>query len=123
MQTNPVEGTHEERVNAWFVENIDDVIPPLSFSLITGGRSNPTCRVEDAGQQVYVLRRPPLGHVLESAHNMGREYRNISAWRLAAISQGVYRRYLEGVMGSRTIMYRNTTGITFTSSANWRLKN
>jgi len=79
MDKNTIEGIHSENVTAWFREHLEGVKPPLSFSLITGGRSNLTYRVEDAAQQVYVLRRPPLGLVLESAHNMAREFRIISA--------------------------------------------
>jgi aminoglycoside phosphotransferase (APT) family kinase protein len=43
-------------------------------ALIAGGKSNLTYRVAcDAGE--VVLRRPPLGHVLPTAHDMVREYR------------------------------------------------
>ena len=49
--------------------------PPLSFTLIAGGRSNLTYRVEDAAGRTWALRRPPLHHVLPTAHDMGREYR------------------------------------------------
>jgi len=43
-------------------------------ALISGGKSNLTYRVAcDAGE--VVLRRPPLGHVLPTAHDMAREYR------------------------------------------------
>ena len=49
------------------------------FSLIAGGHSNLTYRFEDAAGRACVLRRPPLGHVLESAHDMGREHRIVSA--------------------------------------------
>src|SRR5215469_9540104 len=46
--------------------------------LIAGGRSNLTYRLDlDAGR--IVLRRPPLGHVLPTAHDMNREYRVLSA--------------------------------------------
>ncbi len=79
MGTKSVEGIHVENVTAWFRENITGVVPPLTFSLITGGRSNLTYRVADASGNVYVLRRPPMGHVLESAHNMGREHKIISS--------------------------------------------
>ena len=74
-----IEGIHEERVSAWFVENIPDVSPPLGFSRIGVGRSNMTFRVEDSAGRVFVLRRPPLGLVIESAHDMGREHSIISA--------------------------------------------
>ncbi|MDZ7827149.1 MAG: phosphotransferase family protein [Gammaproteobacteria bacterium] len=50
-----------------------------SFSLIAGGHSNLTYAVEDASGARWVLRRPPLGHVLESAHDVAREHRIISA--------------------------------------------
>ena len=49
------------------------------FELIAGGRSNLTFRVTDAAGGDWVLRRPPLGHVLATAHDMGREHRIISA--------------------------------------------
>jgi aminoglycoside phosphotransferase (APT) family kinase protein len=51
---------------------------PLTSELITGGRSNLTYRVSD-GTTRWVLRRPPLGHVLATAHDMSREYRVMSA--------------------------------------------
>ena len=47
-------------------------------ALISGGKSNLTYRVAcDAGE--VVLRRPPLGHVLPTAHDMVREHRVLSA--------------------------------------------
>ena len=52
---------------------------PLRFELITGGLSNLTYRVTDAEGRRWVLRRPPLGHVLATAHDMGREHTIISA--------------------------------------------
>jgi aminoglycoside phosphotransferase (APT) family kinase protein len=53
-----------------------------SIELLLGGRSNLTYRLEfpgAAGPVRVVLRRPPLGHVLPTAHDMGREYRLLSA--------------------------------------------
>ncbi|MGX1976549.1 phosphotransferase family protein [Streptomyces kronopolitis] len=51
---------------------------PLRAQLIEGGRSNLTYRVTD-GTGSWVVRRPPLGHVLATAHDMRREHRVISA--------------------------------------------
>ena len=73
------EGIDADRVTAWFVAHAPDVEPPLGFSLIAGGHSNLTYRVTDAAGRSWVLRRPPLGHVLATAHDMGREHRIISA--------------------------------------------
>ena len=50
----------------------------LSAERIQGGKSNLTYRVSD-GDRTWALRRPPLGHVLPTAHDMVREYRVISA--------------------------------------------
>jgi aminoglycoside phosphotransferase (APT) family kinase protein len=55
-----------------------DVFGPLQHvSLIDGGRSNLTYRLDD-GERCLVLRRGPLGHVLPTAHDMAREHRVIS---------------------------------------------
>ncbi|MFD0440658.1 phosphotransferase family protein [Streptomyces chartreusis] len=50
----------------------------LTGKLIEGGRSNLTYTVSD-GTSRWVVRRPPLGHVLATAHDMKREHRVISA--------------------------------------------
>ncbi|BCJ54124.1 acyl-CoA dehydrogenase [Actinoplanes sp. NBRC 14428] len=52
--------------------------PPLSATMFAGGRSNLTYAVTD-GTQRWVLRRPPLGHVLPTAHDMTREHRVLDA--------------------------------------------
>src|SRR3954452_207689 len=52
--------------------------------LISGGKSNLTYRVQsDAGE--VVLRRPPLGHILPTAHDMAREHRVMTALRDTAV--------------------------------------
>jgi aminoglycoside phosphotransferase (APT) family kinase protein len=58
--------------------NVPEAGEPQSVSLISGGRSNLTYLVE-TGERRLVLRRPPLGHVLPTAHDMRREWRVISA--------------------------------------------
>jgi aminoglycoside phosphotransferase (APT) family kinase protein len=72
-------GLDAEKVSAWFADNIPGVRGALTFSLIAGGRSNLTFRVDDAAGHAFVLRRPPTGHVLATAHDMSREYRVIAA--------------------------------------------
>ncbi|MFB7619320.1 phosphotransferase family protein [Kitasatospora sp. NPDC056181] len=52
----------------------------LRAELVEGGRSNLTYLLTD-GTACRVLRRPPLGHVLATAHDMGREYRVMTALR------------------------------------------
>ncbi|WP_327669791.1 MULTISPECIES: phosphotransferase family protein [unclassified Streptomyces] len=53
------------------------VTGPLTGRLIEGGRSNLTYQVSD-GATKWVVRRPPLGHVLATAHDMKREHRVIA---------------------------------------------
>jgi aminoglycoside phosphotransferase (APT) family kinase protein len=79
MGAEEVRGVDVPRVTAWFEANVPGVQPPLSFELIAGGHSNLTFKVTDAAGSRFVLRRPPLGHVLATAHDMGREHRIISA--------------------------------------------
>jgi len=55
------------------------------FTALVGGRSNLTFRVDDSSGHAYVLRRPPLGQVLATAHDMGREHRIISALGATAV--------------------------------------
>ncbi|MFC9847125.1 phosphotransferase family protein [Streptomyces sp. NPDC060223] len=57
---------------------------PLTGRLIEGGRSNLTYTVTDGGAK-WVVRRPPLGHVLATAHDMKREHRVISALHPTAV--------------------------------------
>src|SRR6267378_3315660 len=75
---------------------LDDYDPAagLSARLLAGGRSNLTCLISQPGGQPgrspdglhavprgsrqWVLRRPPLGHVMPSAHDMAREFRILS---------------------------------------------
>ena len=72
-------GIDPEPVTRWFTEHAAEVAPPLTFDLIAGGRSNLTYRVTDTADHAWVLRRPPLGQVLATAHDMGREHRIIDA--------------------------------------------
>src|SRR5262245_56006576 len=73
-------GIEIDGVTAWFEANVDGVKPPLAFTRIKGGHSNLTYEVDDAAGTKYVLRRPPLGHLLPTAHDMSREWRFISAF-------------------------------------------
>ncbi|MBC7679573.1 MAG: phosphotransferase family protein [Pseudorhodobacter sp.] len=59
-------------------------VGPLTGQLIAGGRSNLTYLVSD-GTTTWVVRRPPLGHVLETAHDMGREHRVMAALRASDV--------------------------------------
>lgn len=74
-----VQGIDIEPVSKWLAANIPGAVAPFTFQLIAGGRSNLTFKVVGADGTRFVLRRPPLGHVLATAHDMAREHRIIAA--------------------------------------------
>jgi aminoglycoside phosphotransferase (APT) family kinase protein len=73
-------GLDLDRLATWFADAGLEAAGPLTASLIAGGKSNLTYVVTD-GTQEWIVRRPPLGHVLATAHDMGREYRVMTALR------------------------------------------
>ncbi len=83
-----IEGIDTGPVSEWLASNVG-LEPPLRFELIAGGRSNLTFEVSDRRGQSVVLRRPPVSHVLPTAHDMAREHRVVTA--LAATSVPVAR--------------------------------
>lgn len=72
-------GINTSRVGAWLDENVESLKGPYTYSQIAGGRSNITYAAVDSRGTKFVLRRPPMGHLLASAHDMSREHRIISA--------------------------------------------
>ncbi|WP_370232891.1 phosphotransferase family protein [Aeromicrobium sp.] len=73
------EGLDLDAFARWLDEQAPGLrVGPLEASLITGGKSNLTYAVTD-GRRDVIVRRPPLGHVLATAHDMGREHRVIAA--------------------------------------------
>ena len=82
---NMLEGIDTAKVSAWLAARVPALTPPIDYALIAGGHSNLTYSARDAAGHCYVIRRPPLGHVLESAHDMGREYRVVHALRESGV--------------------------------------
>jgi aminoglycoside phosphotransferase (APT) family kinase protein len=80
-----IEGIDEPRVEAWLLANVDGLTAPFDYQRIGAGRSNLTFAVTDAAGRRFVLRRPPLGHVLATAHDMTREHRAMSAMGPTAV--------------------------------------
>src|SRR5262245_64679539 len=72
-------GVDGEKVGAWFGRYVPQAAQPLRYERIAGGHSCITYVVTDSAGQRFVLRRPPLGHVLATAHDVAREHRVMSA--------------------------------------------
>jgi aminoglycoside phosphotransferase (APT) family kinase protein len=80
---DPVPGAHPgadpATVGAWLADRLGDPAwRDATLAPIGAGRSNLTYRVDSAAGAV-VLRRPPVGEVAATAHDMGREQRVIGA--------------------------------------------
>jgi len=80
-----VPGVEVPTVTDWLAQHVAGAVPPFRFDVIAGGHSNLTYRVTGADGTRFVLRRPPLGHRLASAHDMGREHRIISGLQHTAV--------------------------------------
>ena len=79
MPQEDLPGLDLDKLRGYLDEQVPGLVTgPLTGEIIQGGRSNLTYIVGD-GSTRWVLRRPPLGHVLPTAHDMGREHRVISA--------------------------------------------
>jgi aminoglycoside phosphotransferase (APT) family kinase protein len=72
-------GIDRPKVDAWLAANVPGATAPFTYHLIAAGGSNLTFRVTDAAGHVWALRRPPVAHVLATAHDMHREWRIMSA--------------------------------------------
>ncbi|MCG2623110.1 phosphotransferase family protein [Arthrobacter sp. I2-34] len=67
-------GLDLDRLGDWLAAEYPGmVVGELTASLITGGKSNLTYELADSVQR-WIVRRPPLGTVMATAHDMRREY-------------------------------------------------
>jgi aminoglycoside phosphotransferase (APT) family kinase protein len=67
-----------EALRRYFEREVPGFGGELAIELIHGGRSNLTYAVTD-GTHRWVLRRPPLGPLTPTAHDVGREFRVMAA--------------------------------------------
>ncbi len=75
--SSEVPGIAVASVTTWIETHVTGATGPFVFDPIAGGHSNLTYRVTGADGARFVLRRPPLGHRLASAHDMSREHKII----------------------------------------------
>lgn len=79
-QTGSVEpGIDVEQLTAWFAVHVPQALPPLRFVRVAGGHSCLTFVVVAGDGARFVLRRPPMGATLATAHDVGREHHIMSA--------------------------------------------
>jgi aminoglycoside phosphotransferase (APT) family kinase protein len=92
-------GVRADALSRWLAEAVG-ADPPLSFHLIPGGRSNLTYQAVDQRGRTWIVRRPPVGDLLPTAHDMGREFRILRALEHTPVPV------------PRAVAYSDDTGVT-----------
>ena len=107
--TRPVRPGEElpvDRLAAWLG------VPAVTVEQFPGGHSNLTYLVK-AGEREWVLRRPPFGSKVKTAHDMGREHRILSALHPAgvAVPRPLASCDDESVIGARFYLMERLSGV------------
>src|SRR5690349_5302872 len=110
-----VPGLDLDAFRRWYDgERPGEITGDLEASVIAGGKSNLTYEVTD-GSSWWIVRRPPLGHVQATAHDMGREYTAMSA--LAGTGVPVPQTYAhcadDSVLGAPFYVMEKVDGIAY----------
>jgi aminoglycoside phosphotransferase (APT) family kinase protein len=85
LRTTDVPGLDLAAFRGWYdAQRPGEIQGDLSARLVAGGKSNLTYEVTD-GAAWWIVRRPPLGHVQATAHDMGREYTAMTALAPTAV--------------------------------------
>ncbi|NKI40569.1 phosphotransferase family protein [Streptomyces physcomitrii] len=117
-QTAAPRGVDTAALTAWLARELPGAFPEgPRLSLIAGGRSNLTYRLT-GGERPMVLRRPPLGHVLSTAHDMSREYRVMSALAGSAVPVPRMRAFCSdlAVLGAQFYVMDEVDGVVHRSA-------
>lgn len=78
IDVRPDEQLDTTKVADFLKDKLDGTDQPLSIQQFGGGAANLTYLLKYGDSHDYVLRRPPLGPVAPSAHDMAREYKVLS---------------------------------------------
>jgi aminoglycoside phosphotransferase (APT) family kinase protein len=105
-------------LEAWLKEQIPEAAGPLLVEQFPAGHSNLTYLLR-CGTSELVLRRPPFGNQVKSAHDMGREYRVLS--RLSKVYPAAPRPYAycddESVIGAPFYVMERRRGLILRTHA------
>ena len=112
-------GLRMDSLLAWLTDQGLAPQGSLTATLLEGGRSNLTYLVHDGAGASWVVRRPPLGHVMPSAHDMGREFRVIAG--LNSVDFPTPRALAlctdEGIIGAPFLVMDYVPGLVIDSTA------
>ncbi|NHA69300.1 phosphotransferase family protein [Phycicoccus flavus] len=118
-------GVDPTALTAWWRATLDDDdatalaagTGDLAVRHIAGGKSNLTYRVGD-GARTWIVRRPPLGHVLATAHDMAREHRVITALGPTDVPVPATHAFCddESVLGAPFYVMSDVAGVPYRSA-------
>lgn len=105
-------------LGAWLPRHVDGAGVELSAELIAGGKSNLTYRISD-GASSWILRRPPVGELLATAHDMAREHRMMSALTGTGVPVPVMHAFCDDpdVLGAPFYVMSEVDGVPYRSAA------
>ncbi len=101
-----------EKLKSYLEEQTDDFGGEVAIRQFPSGYSNLTYLLK-IGEKEYVLRRPPFGANIKSAHDMGREYKVLSALKpiYGQVPQPVLYCQDESVIGAPFYLMERVEGI------------
>jgi aminoglycoside phosphotransferase (APT) family kinase protein len=113
-QTRQGEELNREVLNDYLKSQITDFEEITEITQFSGGYSNLTYLIKTNSQE-YVLRRPPFGANIKSAHDMGREYKVLSLLKphYPKVPQPVIFCEDESIMGCQFYMMERIQGVIF----------
>ena len=119
LAAHDVPGLDLESFRSWYdLERPGELDGELRARVIAGGKSNLTYELTD-GASWFIVRRPPLGHVQATAHDMGREFTVMSA--LGSTDVPVPRTYAHGtdesVIGAEFYVMEKVDGFPYRTAA------
>ncbi|WP_239456535.1 phosphotransferase family protein [Nocardioides solisilvae] len=126
LRRDEIPGLDLASFGAWFAAQrpdqlAGDRVGELTGRLIAGGKSNLTYEVTD-GEAWWIVRRPPLGHVQATAHDMGREHTVMTA--LAETDVPVPATYAlcsdDAVLGAQFYVMERVAGTPYRTAAQLR---
>ena len=113
--TKPIrqgEELNAENLSQFLLENLNVETDKIEISQFPGGSSNLTYCVK-IGVEEYVLRRPPFGNQVKSAHDMSREFNVLS--KLSEVYQPAPKPLIycadEAVIGSEFYLMERRNGL------------
>ncbi|MFF0544994.1 phosphotransferase family protein [Nocardia thailandica] len=116
--TRALPGLDLDRFGPWLRETVPGAGEVTEARLIAGGKSNLTYEVSD-GTGRWIVRRPPLGHVLATAHDMTREFRVMSALAPTPVPVPVMYALCEDteILGAPFYVMEHVEGVPYRSAA------